>query len=125
MPPEVVTFTLGTQHLGGTCRECDDTRSGSGCCTIELQAPGVPGTYVIEAVFTESRPGEVLRSQSITVIDAPATTTTAMPAPTTTRPGGGLPGVGQNTEQMSALPIALIAAGLLGVLIATGRRRHV
>ncbi len=115
VPPEVVTFTLGTQRLGGICRECDDTRSGSGCCTVELQAPSVPGTYVIEAVFTESRPGEVLRSQTITVIDAP----------TTTRPGGGLPGVGQNTEQMSALPIALIALGLIGVLLAANRRRHI
>ena len=114
VPPEVVTFTLGTQRLGGICRDCD-TRSPSGCCTVELQAPTTPGTYTIEAVFTESRPGDVLRSQTITVVDAP----------TTTRPGGGLPAVGQNTEQMSATPVALIAAGLLGVLIATGRRRHV
>ena len=124
VPPEVVTFTLGTQRLGGICRDCD-TRTPSGCCTVELQAPTTPGAYTVEAVFTESRPGEVLRSQTITVVDAPAPTTTTMPAPTTTKPGGGLPAVGQNTEQMSATPILLIATGLLGVLIATGRRRHV
>lgn len=117
VPPEVVTFTLGTQRLGGICRDCD-TRAPSGCCTVELQAPTTPGSYAIEAVFTESRPGDVLRSQTITVVDAPAPTTT-------TKPGGGLPAVGQNTEQMSATPILLIATGLLGVLIATGRRRRV
>lgn len=125
VPPEVVTFTLGTQRLGGICRDCDELRAPTGCCTVELQAPTTPGTYTIEAVFTESRPTDVLRSQTITVVDAPAPTTTTMPAPTTTKPGGGLPAVGQNTEQMSATPILLIATGLLGVLIATRRRRHV